>query len=97
MTSTFNSTPSNVNESTSLSPKEVSSPQEKNDTKNNDGKKTNSTKLLPQSKFGLGSDHGDMIIMLIKYFRIVAMVYGVWLIGERERVFNFRLIKKLSI
>lgn len=37
--------------------------------------------LLPQSKFGLGSDHGDMIVMLIKYFRIVAMVYGVWLIG----------------
>ncbi len=36
---------------------------------------------LPQSKFGLGSDHGDIIVMLIKYFRIVAMVYGVWLIG----------------
>ena len=43
--------------------------------------------LLPQSKFGLGSDHGDMIVMLIKYFRIVAMVFVVWFIGY----FNFSI------
>ena len=47
------------------------------------GSSTKITSLLPQSKFGLGSDHGDMIVMLIKYFRIVAMVYGVWLIGKK--------------
>jgi len=88
MTSTSKSTPSNTNDSPSLNLKETSNTQENNGTDKSEGKKTNSTKLLPQSKFGLGSDHGDMIIMLIKYFRIVAMVYGVWLIGERER-FNF--------
>ena len=82
MTSTSKSTPSNTNDSPSLNLKETSNTQENNGSNNSEGKKTNSTKLLPQSKFGLGSDHGDMIIMLIKYFRIVAMVYGVWLIGE---------------
>ncbi len=38
-------------------------------------------KLLPQSRFGLGSNHDDMICMLLKYFRVVAMIYIVWLIG----------------
>ena len=47
------------------------------------GSSTKNAFLLPQSKFGFGSDHGDMIVMLIKYFRIVAMVYGVWLIGKK--------------
>ena len=35
-----------------------------------------------QSKFGLGSTHDDMIYMLLKYFRIVAMIYVAWLIGN---------------
>ena len=85
MTSTSKSAPSNMSDSASLNLKEASNTQENSVSNNSEGKKTNSTKLLPQSKFGLGSDHGDMIIMLIKYFRIVAMVYGVWLIGKRER------------
>ena len=42
---------------------------------------------LPQSKFGLGSDHGEMIVLLIKYFRIVSMVFVVWFIGY----FNFSI------
>ena len=39
-------------------------------------------KYLPQSKFGLGSDHADMIIIGIRYLRIVFMVYAVWLVGS---------------
>jgi hypothetical protein len=42
---------------------------------------------IPQSKFGLGSDHGEMIVLLIKYFRIVSMVFVVWFIGY----FNFSI------
>ncbi|RNA28150.1 extended synaptotagmin-2-like isoform X1, partial [Brachionus plicatilis] len=40
---------------------------------------------LPQSKFGLGSDHSDMIVVLIRFFRISAVVFLAWLIGY----FNF--------
>lgn len=36
---------------------------------------------LPHSKFGLGSDHSDFIVLLVRYFRIVAMVFVVWVIG----------------
>ena len=39
---------------------------------------------MPQSKFGLGSTHDDMIYMLLKYFRIVAMIYVAWLIGNNH-------------
>ena len=38
---------------------------------------------MPQSKFGLGSTHDDMIAMLVKYFRVVTMIYIVWLIGDK--------------
>ena len=41
----------------------------------------NKIQVLPQSKFGLGSDNGDLIVLLIKYFRLVAMVFVVWFIG----------------
>lgn len=40
---------------------------------------------LPQSKFGLGSDHSDMIVFLIRFFRLSAVVFLAWLIGY----FNF--------
>ncbi len=39
---------------------------------------------MPQSKFGLGSTHDDMIAMLVKYFRVVTMIYIVWLIGNKN-------------
>lgn len=42
---------------------------------------------LPQSRFGLGSDHTEMIVFMIRYFRIVSMVFFVWLVGY----FNFSL------
>jgi small-conductance mechanosensitive channel len=42
---------------------------------------------LPQSKMGLGSDHSDLIVFFVRYFRIVAMVFVVWVIGY----FNFSL------
>ena len=37
---------------------------------------------LPESKFGLGSDNSDLIILVLKYFHIVALVFFVWLIGQ---------------
>lgn len=40
---------------------------------------------LPESKFGLGSDHTDMIVFLVRFFRISAVVFVAWLIGY----FNF--------
>jgi hypothetical protein len=36
---------------------------------------------LPETKFGLGSDNSDLIILVLKYFHIVALVFFVWLIG----------------
>lgn len=53
---------------------------EKADSENADAAIIN--KYLPQSKFGLGSDHADMILIAIRYIRIVFMVYVVWLIGK---------------
>ena len=40
-----------------------------------------------QSKMGLGSDHSDIIVLIVRYFRIVAMVCVVWFIGY----FNFSI------
>ncbi len=37
--------------------------------------------VLPQSKFGLGSDHAEIVVLFVKFFHIVGMVYIVWLIG----------------
>ena len=41
------------------------------------------TESKNESKMGLGSDQsGDVLILLIRFFRIIAMVYAVWLIGN---------------
>jgi hypothetical protein len=39
-----------------------------------------------QSKFGLGTTHDDMIFMLLKYFRIVTLIYVAWLIGNYQTI-----------
>ena len=36
---------------------------------------------LPETKMGLGSDNSDLIILVLKYFHIVALVFLVWMIG----------------
>jgi hypothetical protein len=48
---------------------------------------------LPLSKFGLGSDNSDLIVLIIKYFRIVGLVFFVWLFG----LFNFWQFKNKQI
>ncbi len=59
-----------------------------NNTNTNNGENTNpepprpSAPGLPESKFGLGSDHSDLIVLVIKYFRIVGLVFFVWLFGR---------------
>lgn len=44
-------------------------------------KMTSNENKLPETKFGLGSDNSDLIILVLKYFHIVALVFFVWLIG----------------
>jgi hypothetical protein len=39
---------------------------------------------MPETKIGLGSTEGDMIVMLKKYLEIVGLVFFVWLLGEYE-------------
>ena len=45
-------------------------------------------KYLPKSKFGLGSDHADILVLGIRYFRIVFMVYVVWLLGMKTAFYG---------
>lgn len=42
---------------------------------------TNNESPLPQSKFGLASKHDDILVFLTNYFKIISLVYIVWLIG----------------
>jgi hypothetical protein len=37
---------------------------------------------MPETKVGLGSTEGDLIVMLNKYLEIVGLVFFVWLLGE---------------
>ena len=55
-------------------------------SKGNEKDKEFINKYLPQPKFGLGPDHADTILLVIRYFRIVLMVYGVWLIGKERLI-----------
>ena len=41
----------------------------------------NSSSSLPESQFGRGSDNSDLIGLVVKYFRIVGLVFFVWLFG----------------
>jgi hypothetical protein len=49
---------------------------------------TTSINQLPESKFGLGSDNSDLIFLMLKYFRIVALVFFVWMIGNLNNIFD---------
>lgn len=56
-------------------------------SKDNTNKSTTSASSsdLPQSKHGLGSDHSDLIYLALKYFRIVALVFFVWIFGKLQK------------
>ena len=47
---------------------------------------------LPESKFGLGSDNSDLIILVLKYMHIVALVFLVWMIGIYRISFRIYLL-----
>ena len=49
---------------------------------------------LPQARIGLGSDEGELIVLLKKYLEIVGLVFFVWLLGksDRESCFVLHLI-----
>ena len=42
---------------------------------------------LPETRMGLGSTEGDLIIMVKNYLEIVGLVFFVWLLGEWEIFF----------
>jgi len=52
---------------------------------------------LPQSKFGLGSDHAEIIVLVVKFFQIVGMVFIVWLIGFINNDNNLIIIDTMLI
>jgi formylmethanofuran dehydrogenase subunit D len=39
---------------------------------------------MPQTKTGLGSSEGDLVVLTKKYLEIVGLVFFVWLLGEYE-------------
>ena len=47
---------------------------------------------LPESRFGLGSDHTDMIIFLVRYCRISCVAFAAWAIGYFNMSFAWIMI-----
>ena len=39
---------------------------------------------IPETKIGLGSNEGDLIVMVKKYLEIVGLVFFVWFLGKWE-------------
>jgi hypothetical protein len=41
---------------------------------------------MPETRIGLGSNEGDLVVMVKNYLEIVGLVFFVWLLGKWEIV-----------